>query len=298
MSVGNDRTDSYSKKEMVRVIGDKSGGEKSYNECHSITHDTRCYNNSSRLGRQENVQYLSNGQNRSLMDYTAMPAEAIRDYSYQYEGYYSPHNTMFNEQMGIYTAKKFIDMKKDMAIQYQRKENQKELKQLENNNRIKRMEKQEELRLKRNLVTYGIYEDSDGFLCSEIINADGKKAGAKVLVKKRHLRMTCYWYEGKKWYDTVYEIRWDGNDDSVVLTENECTPNGIYSKLAKAGVAMSLGRNGKQELLDKLFSYLKSHMLNEEKPLQKGWNLMSDGQWFFADDNVWTIEEMKDYGKN
>lgn len=147
-------------------------------------------------------------------------------------------------------------------------------------------------RLEREESLYGIYEDSEGFLCKELLTPDGKKISSKRICTKRHLRMREYCSFHKEKH-RVFEIVWDEchAEDKLFLREDKLSGGVLSAKLISGGVSIQTAREYKRNLMDLVLSYLIEHAERIELPWSFGWNLTTEG-WLWVSDEAETMQEV------
>lgn len=166
-----------------------------------------------------------------------------------------------------------------MHYEYSRKE---QLSILAESLRENTLQKKEEIRQKRELLTYGIIENSDGYLCRELVSAEGKTIGVKPVTKNRNIKMVCYFSYPLNDRERVYVIHWEASEREIRLVGENATPDKLDREFSKAGIAFQTSREYRKNLMDQVFSYLVSHASEIEIPRSYGWNKMSTGEWVFA----------------
>lgn len=148
------------------------------------------------------------------------------------------------------------------------------------------LQRTEEIRQKRELLSYSIIENSEGCLCKELISADGRTIGVKPITKKRKIRLCAYYSHPKNDKDKVYVIHWEASEREIRLVGENATPDKLDREFSKAGIAFQTSREYRKNLMDQVFSYLVSHASEIEIPRSYGWNKMSTGEWIFARRNI------------
>lgn len=157
------------------------------------------------------------------------------------------------------------------------------------------MEKAEEMRQRRELITYGISENSEGFLCREMFSPEGKMKCVKPISKARNIALKVFFCSQDELNVRVYWITWEGQKEGILLLEERATPDAVSKEFAKRGFAIQTSREYKKNLNELVLAYLVHHAEWEELPYSFGWNRMSDGKWIFAAEDCTTMEEMLGY---
>lgn len=154
------------------------------------------------------------------------------------------------------------------------------------------LEKAEELRERREFLTYGICENSEGFLCKELHLPDGTIRWAKPICKAKYVHAVMYFCYPERIQTQVVVIGWEGLASKIILPMEKANFDSVSALFAKRGFAFQVSREYKKNLNEQVFAYLIKHMIRKELPYAFGWNLMSNRKWFFATPKHWTMERM------
>lgn len=156
------------------------------------------------------------------------------------------------------------------------------------------MNRKEEMKMQREMITYGISENCEGFLCKEQFSAEGKLVGYKKICNKKHLRMEQFFTMEEE--EIIYYICWEDclKGQGIYLRREKLTPDELALVLTKAGISIQTSRDYKRNLLELVIVYLLQHSKNIELPKTFGWNKMSEG-WQWISDGTITMEEVGKY---
>ena len=156
------------------------------------------------------------------------------------------------------------------------------------------MHKKEEIRERRELLTDGVFENSEGYLCRELISAEGKTIGTKPIIQQRF--MEVFFLYAASGSDGVYVIKWHDSERRVFLTGKDVSPEGMEKAFIKAGISYQTSRDYRKNLNALVFAFVMKHSKSLEVPRCYGWNLMSTGEWVFAvRGKDLTLKEVKEH---
>ncbi len=155
----------------------------------------------------------------------------------------------------------------------------------------RKLQRKEELHLKRDLVTYGIYENFEGFLCKEIIDANGKVVGSKKICSHKSLQL--FKLLSPKSTEKYFCLHWEGCEPGheLYFTEESFNAKKLGIALAHAGISLCCAREYKKTLIEQLIAHLVKHSQMVELPVTTGWNKMSSG-WQWINPGELTIKEV------
>ena len=72
------------------------------------------------------------------------------------------------------------------------------------------LERKEELKLRRELLSYQVAEDADGYLQVQLVDEAGKVLRCKRLFSVKHMILTKFYAERDETQVSIYGLRWDG----------------------------------------------------------------------------------------
>lgn len=144
---------------------------------------------------------------------------------------------------------------------------------------LKRDEALHNRKINREMAQVAIFEDSDGFLCQEIIFPDGKKLYSKPIVNKPNLQMICLYAMDSD--DVVAIVGIDGFDDKIILGGKFFDAVGLWKMLQSKGVVIGVCREKKKQIIELIFAYLVDHAKKRKLPSSLGWYQTEQG-WMFA----------------
>ena len=119
------------------------------------------------------------------------------------------------------------------------------------------------------------YENSEGFLCMEIIYPDGTKMHSKRILNVKNIRMTCM-RDITDFQIKIAVVRWDGSEDNW-LGEKEISPKGLKKLFDSHGVALEVCRDRKNEMIDIVWQFLMKKATYVECYPRFGWCYTKSG---------------------
>lgn len=157
--------------------------------------------------------------------------------------------------------------------------------------RVELEEKKQEMALKRDEALYrrkinremaqiSIFENSEGYLCQEIIFPEGEIEYSRPIVNQPNLQMMClYSVEGD---DVVAIVGINNFAEKVILREKNFDAIGLGKMLQTKGVVIGVCREKKKQVLELIFAYLVERAEKRKIPNSLGWYQTEQG-WAFAE---------------
>ena len=199
-----------------------------------------------------------------------------------------------------------------LVINYQRMLEQQENANLEANNQIilenhklknrldfeekkaKIAEKRDETIQRRkelnHLARKAAFEDSEGYLCLEVIRPDNSRSKSDRIVNVPYIRMICF-TDVTKAGRKMGVISWHNKNNKHFLQENAFSPKGLRNLFDENGVSIEVGRDKKNEMLDMIWSFLVQNAKQFRVFPYYGWCKTSQG-WRFADTEKMIIKDL------
>lgn len=156
------------------------------------------------------------------------------------------------------------------------------------------LEKKEDLKLKRTLMTHHLFLNSEGFICREIIDADGKSINSTKVCNKPNVELAEFVVSENNKEICYYGLSVGRGEKLFWLKESEMVPEMIGRKLAKAGVSIITANEHRKSMLYSVFAFLMEHKLVIPVTSTHGW-CKEAGMWQWIEKETTTREELEYY---
>ena len=205
------------------------------------------------------------------------------------------------QQMFQYHFKQQEDLAKAVALKQQEHQNRMEEEQLkhclalekqqfEQLCFLERQEKREESLAKRELRTFSIVENSAGFICKELIDANGKTIGLNPICHSRNLRARKFFCDRYYDFPELLQVTWEGCISPLLFVLDDLDSSKAISVLQRNGCRFCGLRSDKTEICEQILAFLIRNASVKELPFAYGWNLLGN-KWQWVSDEDMTMEE-------
>ncbi|WP_455190855.1 hypothetical protein [Eubacterium ramulus] len=143
----------------------------------------------------------------------------------------------------------------------------------------------------KQLARKAAFEDSEGYLCLEVIRPDNSRSKSNRIVNVPYIRMICI-TDVTNANRKMGFISWSKKENKHFLQENVFSQKGLRNLFDENGVSIEVGRDKKNEMLDMIWSFLVQNAKQLYAFPYYGWCKTSQG-WRFADTKKMVINDLK-----
>lgn len=157
------------------------------------------------------------------------------------------------------------------------------------------LERKEDLKLRRELLSYQVAEDADGYLQVQLVDDTGKVLRCKRLFSVNHMLFTKFYAERDETQVSIYGLRWDGMAKKrAFFSEESLTPQNFLRVLRESGITPQVAREYKRNLIDGVLAFLIKHCRKVKIPLTTGWNYIY-GRWKYIEINEMSMKGLENH---
>lgn len=157
------------------------------------------------------------------------------------------------------------------------------------------LERKEDLKLRRELLSYQVAEDADGYLQVQLVDDTGKVLRCKRMFAVKHMILTKFYAERDETQVSIYGLRWDGMaKKKAFFSEESLTPQNFLRVLRESGITPQVAREYKRNLLEGALAFLIKHCKKVKIPLTTGWNYIY-GRWKYIEINEMSMKGLENY---
>jgi len=173
-----------------------------------------------------------------------------------------------------------------------KQKNKMDLEEKKTEEKCKVFDYQTENKLSYELMSFSVFEDSDGYLFAMMKDKENKPVVPKLICNEKHIRLMEFNAYGKKGKYCICALTWGNRDKMpIFLAKDNLTPKALKDAFTKAGIQVHDTKAYRNKLYEVILAHLIKCCTPQEIYLSEGWN-KKDGVWVFVENSTATMRGM------